>query len=110
MQAGDINIRPAVVIVITNRTPHGEAGSSHPSLIGHVRKGPIMIVMVKGTSSLLTFERHLDGRGIGEINIGPTIPIIIKQEHSTAHRLRNIFRFRRENMAEADTGLFGYVL
>src|SRR5579864_7118335 len=61
-----------------------------------------MIVPVKSAAALLSLDGHLHAGSIGEINIQPTIAIVIEQDYAAAHRLHDVLLGRIGGMFKAD--------
>src|SRR6185437_14482269 len=108
-QAGDVNIGPAIIVIVARRAAVGPAGGSDAGLVGHVRKSTIVIVVVKGATRGLVLQGHVHCRRIGEINIQPAIAVVIQKQNAAAHGFGNVLLFGRVGVAEANAGLFGNV-
>ncbi len=104
-QAGDIEIGPAVVVVVSDGSAHGEARSGEAGFCRHVGESAVVIVVVENAEALRAFDRHLNRRSIGEIDVGPAIAIIVQQNHSAAHGFHNVFLCRVGGVFEGDAGL-----
>ena len=98
----DVQIRPAVVVVIAD----GHAKS--PSLVGdarfvrHVGKRAVVIVVKKRGARRLLFSSHcIKGGTIHEINVGPAVVVVIKNCHTGAGRFEDqVFLRRAGNVLE----------
>src|SRR5208282_2196302 len=108
-EAGDVEVGPAIVVVVANGAGHGEARSSDAGLVGDVGKSSVVIDMVESAAALLAFDGHLDARGIGEIDVGPAVAIIVEQNHAAAHGLHDVFLGGVGAVLEGDAGLRGDV-
>jgi hypothetical protein len=77
-QASYIQVGPVIVVVIGNRPAHRKTRKSDASFRSDISKCPVMIVVIQRALAGLSFDGHSDRRGIREINIQPTIPIVIE--------------------------------
>src|ERR1700733_1014485 len=68
-----------------------------------------MIVVVEGPGASLFLDRHSHCRRIGEVNIRPTVTIIVKQQDTSAHRFNDVFFFGIGRVFEIDSSLSGDV-
>ena len=109
-EAGDVKIGPAVVIVVADRTAHGQAGFGQPRFLGHVGEGAVVIVVVENTQCGLAFQSHVDGRRIGEIDVGPTVAIVVKDDHAASHRFEDVLLFLGRCVSKGDSSLRGIIL
>ena len=101
-QAGQVKIRPAIVVVISNSTTHAETRRVEAGTLGYVGKGAVVIVMVERTFGLLSLERHLDCGRVRKVHVRPAVAVIVDDEDASAHRLDNVFLFRRGKMSKSD--------
>ncbi len=76
-----------------------------PSLVGYIREGAVMIVMVESTTALLALNGHGDGGGVSEIDIGPSVAIVVDEDHAAAHRLDDVLLLGGDDVAKGDAGL-----
>ncbi len=104
-QAGHIKVRPAVVVVVSYSSAHSKAWRGKARFCRHIGKSAVVVVMVKNAEALRAFHRHFNRWGIREINVGPAVPIIVQQNHSTAHGFHDVFLCRVGGMFEGDAGL-----
>src|SRR5882762_6843736 len=110
VQAGDVDIGPAVVVVVAYRAAHGKARSRDPRLVSHIRERSVMIVVVQGASTLLVLVGHFHRRRIREINIQPAVAIVVEQQHTAAHGFGDVAVPRGRSMAETNARLLRDVL
>src|SRR5580658_7852879 len=68
-KTGYEQVRPAVVVIVANNCAHGEAWIADVRLIGNIREGPVMIVMIQGATRFHSMEGHIHAGRIGKINI-----------------------------------------
>ena len=69
-----------------------------------------MIVVVQGAPRCLVFHRHLDCGGVGEVDVGPAIPVIVDEHETTAHGFGNVFFLGRIFMPKMNSALIRNVL
>src|SRR5205807_9259075 len=48
-------------------------------------------------------ECHIHARRVREVNVQPTIAVVVEQDDSAAHRLQNVFLLRGCGMAKMNT-------
>src|SRR5258708_11167652 len=83
--ASDEDVRPAIIVVVANRASHCPTRVPNPRFVGHVGERPIMVVAVERTLCFLSVKCHVDSWRIGEINVKPTIAIVVDQQNSARH-------------------------
>ena len=66
---------------------------------------PSRLYMIEGAPRLFAMPRDLHARRVRELNVGPTITIVVDKSHSPAHRLNYDFCFRARLMFKVDPGL-----
>ena len=103
-QAGDVEIGPAVVVVVSYGSAHGKAARGETRFCRHVGERTVVIVMVENAEALCAFDCHLDRRSIGEIDVGPAIPIVVQQDYSAAHGFHDVFLRGVGGVFEGDAG------
>ena len=97
-KAGDQQIGPAVVVVVSDGRSHGPAGIADSGLFGHIGKGAVVVVVVKRAPRFAAGQRHVDAGGIGKVNVGPAVAVIVDERDSTAHRLHDVLLGRGRQM------------
>ena len=108
-----IQIGPAIVVVIANGNADAPAIVGHARLRRDVRKCAVVIVMKERCVRRLGFSVHgVIGHAIDEIDIEPSIVVVVEQCYSTAEGLHDIlFGARAALIAPArQTSLSGIVL
>src|SRR6266851_3265685 len=87
--AGKINIRPAVVIVVADGNAHAVAGASQARFVGHVSKRQIMVVAIQAVLVLRTvlFKRWNRG-AVDHVDVQVAVAIIVQQRNPSDHGLR----------------------
>src|SRR6266436_6761974 len=78
-------------------------------LIRNVRKGSIVIVVVKRAACFPTRKGHVHALCVGKVKIRPSIPIIVDDSNASAHRLDNVFLLRTRKMNEFDVRRIGNI-
>ncbi len=106
-QAGQINIGPAVVVVVTHRSAHGETWRGKPGFFRYVGKSSVMIVVIQRPSRSLSLNRHVHGRRGGEVNIRVAVAIVIDQQNTAAHGFNNVLTVTRRKVIEMNPGFTG---
>src|SRR5215472_10549087 len=89
-EIGDIYIGPSVVIVIANHSAEAPPLVSYSSLVGDVSECAVVIIVEqhRARRSLLAFERGKRGT-IHQINVEPSVVIIVEERHPGSGRLQN---------------------
>src|ERR1035437_1964513 len=108
-EAGHQQIGPAIVVVVSDDGAHCPTRIADTGLIRHVGESSVVIVVIKRASRLLPGKRHLYALGVGEVDIGPSVAVIIDESNASAHRLHNIFLLWTRKMIELDAGRIGDV-
>ncbi len=104
-ETGNVEIIETIVIVVTNRNAHSESNIPYAGPVCYVRKGPVAVIVVESTFSLLMLCREIDCQRIDKVNVQVPIVIIIKKGDTAAHRLNDILLLRREYVLESNTSL-----
>src|ERR1700734_818351 len=87
-EVADIDIRPAVVVVIGDCHAHTPPVVSHTRLRCHISEGAIVIVVKQcGLWRGCLSAPGVEGRTIDEINIEPAIVVVVDQAHARTVRL-----------------------
>ena len=97
-QVGDVDIGPAVVIVIAYRHPHPVGVTAQAGFFSHVSECAVVIVVIKTVPVArirlvrLLAGRHgiFERRAIHEEKIKPTVAIVVQHSHAAAHGFRQI--------------------
>ena len=79
-------------------------------MVGHIGERPIVIVVIESAAAFLSFDRHFYRRRVSEVNVRPSIAVVVEQQNSAAHRFQNVSLLRRGAMGEVDAGLLRDVL
>src|SRR6185369_9098612 len=92
VEAGDVKIRMAVVVVIRSRRTHTVALSTHPRAIRHVHECSIVIIAIEPIGKLaLVLHQVRKMSAVGEENVEVSVTIIVQQRHTARdpvnHRL-----------------------
>ena len=85
----DINIRIAIVIVVAYRAAHSVEFDGKARTASHVRKRPILIVVIEsrvGFASLMFGPIHR----IDEQDVLPAVVVVVQKTNATSHRLWEI--------------------
>src|SRR5271170_248247 len=57
-EAGDVDVWPAVIVVVAYRAAHGKAGLRQAGFCGDIGKRAVMIIVVQGALAGLPLNRH----------------------------------------------------
>src|SRR5262249_30738357 len=92
-EASNVEIGPAIVLVISDCAAHGKARCRDSGFVGDIRKRSVVIVVIEGAASFLSFDGHVYGRRVGKVNVQPAVAVVIDQQHTAAHGFDDIFAF-----------------
>ena len=109
-EAGDEQVRPAIVVVVSDDCTHGPAGRADAGGIGDVGEGAIVIVTVESAFGWFSSEGHGDAGGVGEVDIGPAVAVEVDEGDTAAHGFDDVALLGRGEVAEVNTGGGGDVL
>jgi hypothetical protein len=102
-KTGKVEVGPAVVVVIPDRAAVSETGSIQTRFGCDIGKSAVVVVVVKRSRSVHSFERLVDSGLIGEVNIRPAVSVIVDENHSAAHRFHDVFLRGIGRVRECDT-------
>src|ERR1051325_9624611 len=103
-ETGHQHVGPAVVVVITDCGAVGPAGICYACLVGHIRKGSVVVVVEKSAAGLLSGQLHIDIGGVGEVNVRPSITVVVDEGDTAAHRFDDVFLVGGSEVVEVDLG------
>ncbi len=93
-EAGDQQVRPAIVVVVTDDCTHRPARIAHTAFVRHICEGTVVVVVVKRALRLLAGKLHLDVLRVREVDVGIAVAVIVYQCDAPAHGLDDISRLR----------------
>ena len=83
VDARNIKICPAVIVVVSRGNPHAVAFTSKSGAICDVGKRPIVVVVVQAViKTRAVFDESRDGGAVGEEDIEISIVVVVKQSHA----------------------------
>ena len=110
---GDVDVRPPVVVIITDSRAESPALVAYSRLVGHVAKCAVVIIVKQHGSGrgLVSFECR-DGRTIQKIDIEPAVVVIVEQGNAGARSFDDRFFFWSSGtmVKFIEAGEFRYVL
>jgi hypothetical protein len=77
-ETGQVEIRPAVIVVVADGAAHREAWRRQARALRHVSESPVVIVVIERAEAWLPLHRHLDRGRIRKIYIRPAVAIVIE--------------------------------
>ncbi len=87
-EVGDVDVGPAVAIVVADDSTEAPAIVGHAGLCCDVCKGPVMIVVEQGGVRRSSLPQvSIVGRSVHKIDIEPAIVVVVEQPHTRAYRL-----------------------
>ena len=91
-QAGEVNVRNPVVIVVSDRASAVPAGSSQVRPRGDIRKCPVTVVpqevVVRAHAPRLRFSRGT----VGQKNVRVAVVIVVEETRALAIHIGQVFR------------------
>src|SRR6185312_9681868 len=106
-EAGEVDVGPAIVVVVPDRSAHCVAGARKSGGRSDVGECTVVVVVVESAGTYFLIDRHGYGRSIGEVDVRPAVAIIVQQQHAAAHGFHDVFLFRVGGVFEVDSGLRG---
>ena len=90
-EAGDIDIRKTVIIIIADANTHAvDSAVRHAGLLGNVRKRPIGILAVERIVTRGTFDRESVASALHQEKVQSAITVVIQKSTTSSHRLDEI--------------------
>ena len=86
----DIEIDPAIAVIIGSGDAHTKTGSSHSCFVGDVSESAVMIIMVEGVLQRGRRCKEIRWSTVDQINIHPTVVVIIQKGTTGADRFRQV--------------------
>src|ERR1700730_15216973 len=87
---GHVKIFPAIIVVVTDTHPLTPATCLQTSLGGHVRKCPIVVVMIEVVGWRTGFGESLECSPINQEHIRPAIVIVIENGYASPSALQDV--------------------
>jgi hypothetical protein len=104
-KAGDVEVVPAVVVVIGDRDSHCPARIGEARRVRHLAERAIPEILVEGClGTRLSCEGSLDRRGVEQVEVEPSIPIEIEHGDSPAHALDDVLLLGGRLVEEGEAG------
>src|SRR5215475_205239 len=89
-KAGDVEICPAIVVVIGRTRSHAEAGHTNTGLRGHIGERTVLIIAVQTMPGSRRFLLVGEGTTIHKENIRPAIVVVIEDDAAASHRFGHV--------------------
>ena len=87
----DVDVGPTVIVIVSDRHTHSIADAGDTCLFGHIRKCPVMVVVVQAIPILRGFFlKGWDGGAVYQQNVEIAVIVVIQQAHAGDHRFRLI--------------------
>ena len=103
-EAGDEQVRLAVVVVVADCCAHGPARIADARFVGDVGEGSVVVVMKERAPGFLAGECHFHAWSVGEVDVGVTVTIVVDKGYAAAHGFNNVTLLGRGEMIEMNTG------
>ena len=101
-ETADSEIGATIVVVVTDRCAHGPAGIAYAGLVSDIGKGTVVIVAIEDAACLLSGESHRYAGGVGEVDVQPTIAVVVEESNASAHGFDDVLLIGTGEMLEAD--------
>ena len=93
-----------LIVVIADGDAVGPAGIADAGFAGNVGEGAVVVVVEEGAAGLDSLLRHVDGLGVGEVDVGPAVAVIVDEGDAAAHGFDDEFLFGAGVVVEANAG------
>ena len=90
-EAADEEVGEAVVVEVADGCAHRPAGIADAGFVGDVGEGAVVVVVVEGAAGFLAGERHGDAGGVGEVDVGLAIAVVVDEGYAAAHGFDDVF-------------------
>lgn len=67
-------------VPLAHRSAHRRASLVQSHFLSYIGEGPVVVIAIQFARRCLSLQGHLDGRRIGEIDVGPAIAIIVEYD------------------------------
>ena len=84
--ASHIEVHPTIAVVISGRGSHAKNAARHSSLIRYIRKRAVVVIVIERVLQRRLRRKKIRWATVDEINVHPTIVVVIKEEPATAAR------------------------
>src|SRR5207249_4809292 len=92
--AGHIEVHPAITVVISSRGTHAKIAAPYPGLIRYVRKRAVVVIVVESVLQRCVRREKIRRTTIDQINVHPTVVVIIEEDSAAAAGFRQMMSFR----------------
>ena len=108
---GDVEIFPAVVVIVADTNALTPAGSDESRTFRHVRECSVMIVMIEVVRRRASCREAFQGRAIHKEDIRPAIVVVIEDGYACSRALQDVSAalFASEDIRHGETGFLGDV-
>src|SRR4030081_2571525 len=108
---GDVEVFPAVVVVIAHADALTPARGGQTGLDGYITEGSIVVVAVKMVGRSFAFGESFESCSVNEEDVRPSVVVVIEDGHARAGRLDNVFFGceSAENVSKRQSRFFGDV-
>src|SRR5580698_193973 len=94
----DIDVRPAVVVIVSDGDPKAPSIVGHSCLCSDIGEGAVMIVVEQSCMGRFGCALHcVIRRTVNDIDIEPTIVVIVKKRYAGPDRIQDVFLLRRSH-------------
>src|ERR1041385_3554023 len=105
-QASNEEVVEPIIIVIADGHSHSPTHVRQASLVRHIIKSAVtVVVVIKSAPSLRARLQQIDRQGVNKKNIRIAIVVVIKQRNSATHRFNYVFFIGRSNVFKSYPGL-----
>ena len=88
VHARDVEVRPAVVVVVGGRGAHRVALAPHPRPLGHVAEpAPALVVVEPVPEARVVLHQLGDPGAVGEEDVQPAVAVEVEHGHAAQHRV-----------------------
>ena len=109
-EAGDVDIRQAVVVEVGDGHAHAPAFAGQAGGAGDVGEFEIRVLMVERDHGIAALAIAIDAWNRYRDDVELAVVIAIDQTGAAAHGFDDVFLFRSGNVGDGQAGFFGDVL
>src|SRR5882724_7506589 len=89
-KTGDIEVVPAVVVVIPYRRSKAPAALCQAGLLRHVGERPVMVVVIQLARRASARFQIFEGRTVDQENVRPAVVVIVDKSNAPAQRFHDV--------------------
>ena len=88
---GDVQIFPAIVVVVADAHALAPSGGGQPGFRGHIGERPVVIVVIQVIGGSVLLRESFERRAVHDENVGPAVVVVIKDGDAGAGGFNDVF-------------------